>query len=127
MNYPAASYGVSKAPIRNGPFAASCGELTRMRLKITQDIASIVVSNVNDIRTGFFLSYLFRGSVTSTKNDDISISINTSVVDCESGKKLGAVSYQSNGRDPIDLLKQLASWNVLYAYGYQHAPRPSAH
>jgi hypothetical protein len=34
MNYPAASYGVSKAPIRNGPFAASCGELTRMRLKI---------------------------------------------------------------------------------------------
>jgi predicted nucleic acid-binding protein len=33
MNYPAASYGVSKAPIRNGPFAASCGELTRMRLK----------------------------------------------------------------------------------------------
>jgi hypothetical protein len=34
MNYPAASYGVSKTPIRNGPFAASCGELTRMRLKI---------------------------------------------------------------------------------------------
>ena len=33
MNYPAASYGVSKAPIRNGPFAASCGELTRMRIK----------------------------------------------------------------------------------------------
>jgi hypothetical protein len=33
MNYPAASYGVSKAPIRNRLFAASCGELTRMRLK----------------------------------------------------------------------------------------------
>jgi hypothetical protein len=33
MNYPAASYGVSKASIRNRPFAASCGELTRMRLK----------------------------------------------------------------------------------------------
>jgi hypothetical protein len=33
MNYPAASYGVSNASIRNRPFAASCGELTRMRLK----------------------------------------------------------------------------------------------
>jgi hypothetical protein len=33
MNYPAASYGVSKASIRNRPFAASCGELTPMRLK----------------------------------------------------------------------------------------------
>jgi hypothetical protein len=33
MNYPAASYGVSKAPIRNRLFAARCGELTRMRLK----------------------------------------------------------------------------------------------
>jgi hypothetical protein len=32
MNYPAASYGVSKTSIRNRPFAASCGELTRMRL-----------------------------------------------------------------------------------------------
>jgi hypothetical protein len=37
MNYPAASYGVSKAPIRNRPFAASCGELTRMRLKELSD------------------------------------------------------------------------------------------
>lgn len=35
MNYPAASSGVSKASIRNRPFAASCGELTRMRLKIS--------------------------------------------------------------------------------------------
>jgi hypothetical protein len=41
MNYPAASYGVSKAPIRNGPFAASCGELTRMRLKGEDDYEKI--------------------------------------------------------------------------------------
>jgi putative tricarboxylic transport membrane protein len=33
MNYPAASYGVSKASVRNRSFAVSCGELTRMSLK----------------------------------------------------------------------------------------------
>jgi hypothetical protein len=37
MNYPAASYGVSKAPIRNRLFAASYGELTRMRLNPQQN------------------------------------------------------------------------------------------
>ena len=98
-----------------------CGPRT---LKITQDIASIVVSSVNEVFIGRFLSYLVKGLVTSTKNDDVSISINTSVVDCESGKKLGAVSYQSaRGKNPIDLLKELAALNVYYAYSYQYGPK----
>jgi len=53
MNYPAASYGVSNASIRNKPFAASCGELTRMRLKVKR-------GNVWENCVGKLLTFLYE-------------------------------------------------------------------
>jgi hypothetical protein len=75
MNYPAASYGVSKTSIRNRPFAASCGELTRMRLNLRHPNAfdrhpalhldltgrdcTLVLFNNEEVRHAFYPSYVY--------------------------------------------------------------------
>ena len=97
-----------------------CGQRT---LKIIQDITSIVIGSVTEVRTGFLPFQIFRGSATATKGEDIAISTIISVYDCESGKRLGTYNYTSNSQNPIDSLKYLAAWNVSFAYRYQYGPR----
>jgi hypothetical protein len=90
----------------------TCGPKT---LKMTQDIESISVGSKADMSFN-----IFRSSATASKSDDIRISINTFIIDCESGKKLVTFSYQNKGQDLIVILKELAKWNVQYLYDCQY-------
>ena len=87
-------------------------------LKITQDIESIIATSLAKVKLGWWFS------ASGEKSDDIQVSINTSIEDCESGKKLAKFSEDNHGQDLISVLKDIASDNVSNAYKYQHARSP---
>jgi hypothetical protein len=89
-------------------------------LKITQEITGVTVNTVTDVNTGFFVFQLLRGSVTSTKSDMICIDSIITISDCESGKILGTYNYQSSNQNPIDILKNIAFYDVYYVYYHQY-------
>ncbi len=92
----------------------ACGPRT---MKVTQDITGVAMSDVTK------LSYwIFRP--TATKTDEVRVTINTTVEDCETGKRLGIHSESENGTDPASVLSSLASSDISIAYSYQRAPRP---
>lgn len=87
-------------------------------LKITQDIESIIATSLAKVKLGWWFS------ASGEKSDDIQVSINTSIEDCESGKKLAKFSEDNHGQDLISVLKDIASDNVSNAYKYQHTRSP---
>lgn len=87
-------------------------------LKVIQDIASVSMASYSETTAG-----VLRSSATTKRNDDVNITIKTTVIDCESSKKLAIFSYPNSGADPAAVLQKLASWNIAYTYGYQRGPR----
>jgi hypothetical protein len=111
--------GFSKAEIlKQGSMKVtqSCGDRT---MKVVQEITDISTNTVTDIKTGFFLTQLFRGTATSTKSDIINVNATLTVTDCQSGKILGTHSNQFSNQSLINILREIAEYNIWFAYSYQ--------
>ena len=93
----------------------TCGPRT---LKITQDIQSLGTESAIIVK-----HKLFSTRTIGEQHDDFRVSINTTIEDCETGKRFETFTYDNHGIDLVEVLKTLASWNVAEAYRFQHGPR----
>ena len=87
-------------------------------LKVVQDIIGITVKTVTDVDVSAKI-FLFKGKGNATVIDNFTINTTTKVIDCESGETLGIYDYQQEGPNLIDLLHNIAGYNVLCVYAHQ--------
>jgi hypothetical protein len=99
---------------------SSCAPRT---LKANQEITGMTVNTVTDVNTGFFIFQLLRGKATSTQSNIIYINTTMTILDCETGKILGSYPYQFSGQNPIDILQDIASYNVYNIYDNQRGSK----
>jgi hypothetical protein len=89
-------------------------------LKVTQDITGITISGEAYAVGGM---NPFRPNVTTTKKDDIRISTELAIEDCDTGKKIASYSYYTHSKEPTEVLQWLSEANVGYVHQHEHGPR----
>jgi hypothetical protein len=100
----------------NLKITSSCGPRT---MKIVQDITGYTINSVTNVSTGFLPFFIIRGQSTATTGDNIIINTTASIIDCESGKILRTYNYSNEGPNPVDVLQDIAWYNVNYAYKHR--------
>ena len=95
---------------------SKCGPRT---LKITQDLETITFGRAVEVSsTGFF-----QRDAKSKSNDDVFLSINTIVEDCETGERLGSRVYNAKGPDLVPAMREVTNDSVSVAYKFQQQRR----
>ncbi len=92
----------------------SCGPRT---LKVMQDVASLGVGSQSEASTsGFFVP-----KATAKASSEITVTITTTITDCETNKILKKFTYSNNGQDPAAVLQTISNWNIYEVYQRQRA------